>query len=120
MPTIYQIINSLLEIIDDESNDSDEFDMIEDSDNDMEWEYCNTHLNLSLKKEPIPRIKNFVEDDIPAISDTEFESHFRVFRSTFDFIREKVESSLMRKIYITRQTIIHRFMENGYSGFISV
>ncbi|XP_044733226.1 putative nuclease HARBI1 [Chrysoperla carnea] len=97
MTTVYQIINNLLEIIDDESDDSDEFDMIEDSDNDMEWEYCNTHLNLSFKKEPLPRIKNFVEEVIPAFSDTEFKSHFRVFRSTFDFVREKIEPSLMRK-----------------------
>ncbi|XP_074106322.1 uncharacterized protein LOC141532063 isoform X1 [Cotesia typhae] len=96
--TVYQIINNLLEIIDDESDDSDEFDMIEDSDNDIEWEYCNTHLNLSFKKEPIPRIKNFVEEVIPAFSDTEFKSHFRVSRSTFDFVREKIEPSLMRKI----------------------
>ena len=62
---VYQIVNNLLEIIDDESDDSDEFDMIEDSDDDMEWEYCSTYLNLSFKKEPVPRIKNFVEKYYP-------------------------------------------------------
>lgn len=75
----YQIVNNLLEIINDDfdSDDSDEYDMIEDSDDEMEWEYCNIHLNLSFKKEPIPRLQNFVEEVIPAFTDKEFKSHFR-------------------------------------------
>lgn len=71
------IVNNLLEIIDNESDDSDEFDIVEESDDEMEWEYCGTHISLSFNKERIPRIQSFIEDVIPAFTNKEFKSHFR-------------------------------------------
>ncbi|KAK0165581.1 hypothetical protein PV328_004085 [Microctonus aethiopoides] len=73
----HQIANNLLEIIGDECEDSDEFDMIEDSDDDLEWEYCSAHLNLSFRKRHPLRLQNFFEEVIPSSTDKEFKSHFR-------------------------------------------
>ncbi|CAG5083706.1 Similar to At3g55350: Protein ALP1-like (Arabidopsis thaliana) [Cotesia congregata] len=60
--------------------------------------YCDIHLSLSFKKEPIPRLQNFVEEVIPAFTDKEFKSHFRLCRSTFNFILNTIKPSLTRKI----------------------
>lgn len=72
----HQIENDLLEIIGDECEDSDKFDMIEDSDDDREWKYCSPHLYLSFRKRHLS-LKNFFEEVIPSLADKEFESHFR-------------------------------------------
>lgn len=93
------IINALLEIINDDSDDSDgEFDMIVGNENEMELEYWNVYLNLVNNTERLPRLKNFVEDVIPAYSDKEFKSHFRMSRSTFTFVLNAIKASLIREI----------------------
>ncbi|KAH0551140.1 hypothetical protein KQX54_000608 [Cotesia glomerata] len=94
---VNQMIHNLLEIINDDSDDSDdEFDMIEDSDDEMEWEYCSAYLNFSEKREHLPRLKNFVEEVIPAFTDKEFKSHFRSICQKFDVSFAAALSSVRR------------------------
>ncbi|XP_011706671.1 PREDICTED: putative nuclease HARBI1 isoform X2 [Wasmannia auropunctata] len=53
-------------------------------------------LFLSRIKRPIPRLKNYVEEIVPLYNDEQFKSHFRMRRSTFNYILHLIKPLLLR------------------------
>ncbi|XP_020296626.1 protein ANTAGONIST OF LIKE HETEROCHROMATIN PROTEIN 1-like [Pseudomyrmex gracilis] len=66
----------------------------------------------SLKKYRIQRLENYVEEILPSYTNDEFKSHFRMKRSTYNYILNLIKSSLVRSksgrktISVERQFLI--------------
>nr|XP_012233082.1 PREDICTED: putative nuclease HARBI1 [Linepithema humile] len=54
------------------------------------------HVMCVVERRKLPRLKNYVENIVPAYSDQQFKSHFRISRGTFKFILAIIASRLKR------------------------
>ncbi|XP_020298879.1 putative nuclease HARBI1 isoform X2 [Pseudomyrmex gracilis] len=54
-------------------------------------------LYMQEKKELVPRLLNYVEVILPQYNNAQFKSHFRMQRSTFNYIFELLKNTLTRK-----------------------
>ncbi|KAB0790811.1 hypothetical protein PPYR_00025 [Photinus pyralis] len=78
------VINNLLEIIDDSSSSDEELFAIT----------ANTRYK---RKEATPRIENYVENVVHLYGDSQFQSHFRMQRRTFEVILELIADKIRER-----------------------
>ena len=69
--------------------------LIDDEDDEDINEMCDaieTILpSLFMRREYVPRVDNFVEDVLPAMSESDFRKHFRLSRTTAEVIHSNIE-----------------------------
>ncbi|XP_011860033.1 PREDICTED: putative nuclease HARBI1 isoform X2 [Vollenhovia emeryi] len=75
----------LMELLDFSSSESEE-----------EEEELEHVLHIVEKRKKLPRLENYVENVVPAYSDLQFKSHFRISRGTFEFILNIIAPRLKR------------------------
>lgn len=76
---IFQAVECLFEIVNNDSDYSDDEDLeeLEKSDDETLWEYSGTYLDYYHRRESLSKLQNYVEDIVQAYTEKEFQSHFR-------------------------------------------